>query len=159
MTILRSLLLAGLLALLLAGTVHAQWIQTNGPYGGDVNCFAVSGTNLFAGTYGGGVFRRPLSDMITSVEQSGSMPSHFTLEQNYPNPFNPSTNIQFALSQSSFVALEVFNALGERIDVLVSKELNTGSYEVNFNSRGLTSGVYFYKMQVIDPNRVRTGIC
>jgi hypothetical protein len=32
-----------------------QWVQTNCPYGGTINCFAVSGTNLFAGTYGGGV--------------------------------------------------------------------------------------------------------
>ena len=36
--------------------VQAQWVQTNGPYGGVIPCFAVSGTNLFAGTYGGGVF-------------------------------------------------------------------------------------------------------
>jgi len=36
--------------------ILAQWVQTNGPYGGDVRCFAISGTNLFAGTYGGGVF-------------------------------------------------------------------------------------------------------
>ena len=34
----------------------AQWVQTNGPYGGYVYCFAVSGTNLFVGTTGGGVF-------------------------------------------------------------------------------------------------------
>ncbi len=33
--------------------VFAQWVQTNGPYGGRINCFAVSGTNLFAGTDGG----------------------------------------------------------------------------------------------------------
>src|SRR5258706_5821872 len=31
----------------------AQWVQTNGPYGSRVLCFAVSGTNLFAGTPGG----------------------------------------------------------------------------------------------------------
>ena len=37
--------------------LHSQWIQTNGPYGGDVYCFAVSGTNLFAGTFYHGVFR------------------------------------------------------------------------------------------------------
>jgi hypothetical protein len=36
--------------------LHNQWIQTNGPYGGNVRTFAVSGTNLFAGTSGGGVF-------------------------------------------------------------------------------------------------------
>ncbi len=28
----------------------AQWVQTDGPYGGNIHCFAVSGTNLFAGT-------------------------------------------------------------------------------------------------------------
>ena len=32
---------------------QAQWVQTNGPYGGNVTALAVSGTNLFAGTDGG----------------------------------------------------------------------------------------------------------
>ena len=39
----------------------AQWVRTNGPSGGAVNCLAVSpngagGTNLLAGTFGGGIF-------------------------------------------------------------------------------------------------------
>jgi hypothetical protein len=34
----------------------AQWVQTNGPYGGDISCFAVSGTNVFTGVYAAGVF-------------------------------------------------------------------------------------------------------
>ncbi|MGA2622692.1 MAG: T9SS type A sorting domain-containing protein [Bacteroidota bacterium] len=41
---------------MLASTVHTQWVQTNGPYGGIVSCFAVSGANLFAGAGGSGVF-------------------------------------------------------------------------------------------------------
>ncbi len=48
-----------LILLLSHGGLHsarAQWVQTNGPYGGIVNCLAVSGTNLFAGTGRGGVF-------------------------------------------------------------------------------------------------------
>ena len=36
--------------------LHAQWVQTSGPYGGNIKCFAVSGTNLFAGISGSGVF-------------------------------------------------------------------------------------------------------
>ena len=36
---------------------YAQWVQTNGPEGAGVNCFAVLDTNLFAGTLGSGVFR------------------------------------------------------------------------------------------------------
>ena len=34
----------------------AQWVQTNGPYGGDITCFAVDNTTIFAGTYSGGVY-------------------------------------------------------------------------------------------------------
>ena len=33
--------------------VNAQWVQTNGPNGGTVNCFAISDTNIYAGTNGG----------------------------------------------------------------------------------------------------------
>src|SRR5450759_3571560 len=40
----------------LSNTSQAQWVQANGPYGGFVRCFLVNGANLFAGTYGGGVF-------------------------------------------------------------------------------------------------------
>jgi photosystem II stability/assembly factor-like uncharacterized protein len=54
----RTLWLALSLAAFLSRQIpsQAQWIQTNGPYSGSINCFAVSDTNLFAGTYGGGVF-------------------------------------------------------------------------------------------------------
>jgi len=37
-------------------SLHAQWIPTNGPYGGDITCFAVDSTTIFAGTYSGGVY-------------------------------------------------------------------------------------------------------
>jgi hypothetical protein len=37
--------------------LQAQWVQTNGPYGGPLASFAVSGTNIYAGCQGGGVFR------------------------------------------------------------------------------------------------------
>jgi hypothetical protein len=52
----RSILVLFLLSLMHAGVAHAQWVQTNGPYGGMIISFAVSGTNLFAGTDSGGVF-------------------------------------------------------------------------------------------------------
>lgn len=36
--------------------VQAQWIQTSGPYGVCVDCMAFSGSNLFAGTSGKGIY-------------------------------------------------------------------------------------------------------
>jgi PKD repeat protein/photosystem II stability/assembly factor-like uncharacterized protein len=36
--------------------LNAQWVYTNGPAGSHIPCFASSGSNIFAGTYGSGVF-------------------------------------------------------------------------------------------------------
>jgi len=79
-------------------------------------------------------------------EISGSVPLQFELMQNYPNPFNPSTNIQFALLQRSFVRLEIFNSLGEKIETLIAEEFDTGTYNYDWNANGLPSGVYFYTL-------------
>lgn len=35
----------------------SQWLQMNGPNRGFIYCFASNGSNVFAGSYGGGVFR------------------------------------------------------------------------------------------------------
>ena len=73
-------------------------------------------------------------------------PSKFTLEQNYPNPFNPSTKIRFSIPSNIFVTLKVYNVLGSEIATLINDVLNAGSYEVDFNAKGLSSGVYFYSI-------------
>ena len=35
---------------------QGDWEQTNGPFGGTILFLAISGNNIFAGTYGGGVY-------------------------------------------------------------------------------------------------------
>jgi ligand-binding sensor domain-containing protein len=49
-------ILAILTFILNFNSLKAQWIQTSGPTGGIVNCLAASGTKLFAGTNGNGVY-------------------------------------------------------------------------------------------------------
>ncbi|MEG8946386.1 T9SS type A sorting domain-containing protein [Rosettibacter firmus] len=78
--------------------------------------------------------------------QSG-IPANFALEQNYPNPFNPTTKIRFTIPSKDFVTLKVFNTLGEEVAQLINKEMNAGSYEVDFIAQGLSSGVYFYTLK------------
>jgi len=70
----------------------------------------------------------------------------FTLNQNYPNPFNPSTRISFSIPQNSFVTVKVFDVLGNEIETLVNRDLSAGSYDIEFVSKNLTSGVYFYNL-------------
>jgi len=38
---------------MVVNSASAQWLQTNGPGGGNVACMAMSGSNIFAGTFGG----------------------------------------------------------------------------------------------------------
>jgi hypothetical protein len=53
----RKLILVTLLVFFgLSNNMNAQWQRINGLYGGHIKCFATDGTNLFAGTYGGGVY-------------------------------------------------------------------------------------------------------
>jgi hypothetical protein len=106
------------------------------------------GTYLFVVTDDGLVWRRPLSEMITGVkDQNNDIPSQFILEQNYPNPFNPSTKIRYSVPQSSDVMIKVFDILGKEVATLVNEEKPAGSYDVNFDAAGLSSGIYFYKLQ------------
>jgi hypothetical protein len=74
--------------------------------------------------------------------------NNYFLFQNFPNPFNPSTKIKFSMPASSFVTLEVFNTLGEKIDILVSKELSAGTYSYDWNASKLPSGIYFYQLRI-----------
>ena len=77
-------------------------------------------------------------------------PEEFKLFQNHPNPFNPSTNIRFQVSNSAFVSLKIFDALGNEVATLVSEEKQPGNYEVKFNSGtvpNLSSGIYFYTLR------------
>ena len=75
-------------------------------------------------------------------------PQSFNLHQNYPNPFNPTTTIEFSLSQSSPVTLQIFNSLGEEITTLVSGRLSSGSHSYVWDAANQASGVYLYRLQV-----------
>ncbi|MBS4027807.1 MAG: T9SS type A sorting domain-containing protein [Ignavibacteriales bacterium] len=73
----------------------------------------------------------------------------FALLQNYPNPFNPTTTIKYAVPQSGFVSLVVYDVLGKEVATLLKNEqMEIGEHEIQFDASGLTSGVYFYRLTV-----------
>jgi len=68
------------------------------------------------------------------------------LDQNYPNPFNPNTVISYRLAISSFAKLNVYDVLGNEVELLVNQKQTVGVYEVDFDGSNLPSGIYFYKL-------------
>ncbi|MBS1492629.1 MAG: T9SS type A sorting domain-containing protein [Bacteroidetes bacterium] len=74
------------------------------------------------------------------------IPTKFALMQNYPNPFNPATIINYQLAVNSFVSLKVYDVTGKEVMNVINENQTAGYYTVSFNSAGLSSGTYFYKL-------------
>ena len=87
---------------------------------------------------------------ITNVESKHNRqgPTGFKLEQNYPNPFNPQTKIVYSLSKSDHVKLTIYDILGHTVRTLINAWQTADSYSVYFDASDLSSGVYFYRLQV-----------
>jgi hypothetical protein len=85
---------------------------------------------------------------ITDVEKDNStLPVTYNLSQNYPNPFNPSTVINYSIPKESNVSLKIYNLLGQEVKTLVDETKAPGNYNVSFNARDLSSGIYFYSLK------------
>jgi len=138
---------------LLSTDKGTSWRGVNsGLANGVVWSLAVSGTNLLAaigswGAGGAGVWRRPLSELLSVDAPAIGAPAVFGLEQNYPNPFNPSTTIRYALPHRTHVLLTVLNTLGQRVATLVDAVQEPGEHSVKFDGGGIASGVYYYRLQ------------
>lgn len=90
----------------------------------------------------------PYTSFLFVREDNAPLPTGYKLYQNYPNPFNPSTYIRFELKNKALVTLKVFNVLGQEVETLVREELTPGTYRATFNASKLSSGIYFYTLNV-----------
>ncbi|HUL42731.1 MAG TPA: FlgD immunoglobulin-like domain containing protein [Bacteroidota bacterium] len=84
---------------------------------------------------------------------SSVIPGEMRLKPNYPNPFNPSTQIEFDLSGSANVRLEVFDVNGRLVNVLVDGNLEAGNHVVrwdgtSFSGDRVASGIYFDRLLI-----------
>jgi len=90
-----------------------------------------------------------------SIEKENKTPKEIRLYQNYPNPFNPTTAIRYSIPVGirhalflQNVQLRVFNVLSKEVATLVNKVQSSGNYKVEFNSKNLPSGTYFYQLKI-----------
>jgi hypothetical protein len=77
-----------------------------------------------------------------------SIPNVYTLNQNYPNPFNPVTKINYSVAKQGLVSMKVYDILGREVTTLVNEVKSPGYYIVDFDGSNLSSGVYFYRLNI-----------
>ena len=91
--------------------------------------------------------------VLKEVRGEGIIPVSFALGQNYPNPFNPQTTILFELGKPADVRIDVFDILGKNVFQIKEFDLREGTHSLKFNSEGLSSGVYFYRLSAYSYER------
>ena len=76
-----------------------------------------------------------------------TMPTQLTLSKAYPNPFNPSTSLEMYVPAEGFVSLNVYNVMGQLVDVIHNGAMSEGYHSVTWNASDMTSGVYFVRAE------------
>ena len=82
-----------------------------------------------------------------ALQVYGTSTPAYKLWQNYPNPFSRTTTFTFSISESEFVTMKLYNILGQEVATVTSGLKEAGTYDLFFDARSLSSGVYFYQLQ------------
>jgi hypothetical protein len=56
------------------------------------------------------------------------------------------TKIKYSIPEDDFVALNIYDILGNELKTLLNDYKQAGTYETEFNASNLPSGVYFYRI-------------
>ena len=125
----------------------SSWIATEiPPLGVTFQIYAADTMNVYA-MQNHALFKLNSPFFVTDVSESNNnLIQHYILKQNYPNPFNPRTTINYQIPELSFVTLKVYDVLGSEVATIVNEEKPSGSYTIDFDARGLSNGIYFYKI-------------
>ncbi|MFA5832783.1 MAG: T9SS type A sorting domain-containing protein [Bacteroidota bacterium] len=123
---------------------------TSGDFDGNNFTMTIDAANTwFAATIASGVAPFSKQGALLRVDEHAgqTIPLTYSIEQNYPNPFNPTTNFQYSLAQEGLISLKIYDLVGHEIATLVNEVKQPGIYYATWNAAGLSSGIYFYKMQ------------
>lgn len=80
------------------------------------------------------------------VEKDRSETGAIELEQNFPNPFDVETTINFTIHERAQIRLEISDANGRVLDVLVNGQLNEGQYTERWDASAYAPGTYYYSL-------------
>ncbi len=125
------------------------WIQVDNLAHGEAS-FAPGKTGWSAGC-GDTIYKWTNKTLGIGDDFFPNQPDKITiLSQNYPNPFTSSTSIEYKIPGSATVILKVYDIFGSEVATLVNEGKSAGTYKVIFDSRGLSRGTYYYRLQAGD---------
>jgi photosystem II stability/assembly factor-like uncharacterized protein len=135
------------------------WTQfNNGLTDSSIQSFGVNDTYLFAGvgpgTYGGSVWRYPLSQV--SVKRAQQIrPELASLKVHSTGRYNPAVSIDFSIPSPEKVSIGIYDLSGHLVTKLDDKLFTAGQHTLQWNARNAGSGCYVVRMQAGESVQVR----
>jgi len=83
----------------------------------------------------------------TTVDEFFEKVLELALYSNFPEPFSARTTVNYALPEEMHVHAEVYNALGQRIQLLVDGTQVAGTHTLQLDLSGVAAGLYFLRMR------------
>jgi hypothetical protein len=105
------------------------------------------------------VYRFDISTQSAFVQADETTPATFSLHRNHPNPFNGETRLSFDNEVSQYLALKIYNILGQEVTTLAEGVYSPGTYYAYWNGADIggimqSSGVYFAKLQADNASQI-----
>jgi hypothetical protein len=96
--------------------------------------------------YGWGIINAyaTASPVTSFIHKSAAVSEKFTLYGNYPNPFNPVTTISYELLRPAGIQIMIFDALGERVQLVYSGISPAGKQQLIWHASQLGCGMYYF---------------
>jgi len=153
----RHLFITVVLTVMLTGSISAQNLAVGtvstfaGTTSGEMSSVTAIGGQPVIGLSGdvyAGIWGVIVPLGIATVEEPAELPMKWEIGTAYPNPFNPSVAFSVSLPVSVHLKAEVYNVLGQRVEVLANRQMPQGQHRLVWNAHGCASGVYFLRAEV-----------
>ena len=76
-----------------------------------------------------------------------NIPGDISIENIYPNPFNPTTSIDFSISVSNSISIDLYDINGHLVKNITEGYYGAGSYSKLIDGSDITSGAYFVRLE------------
>lgn len=138
-----------------SGNYGDSWQNVTGGLGNTkIQSLVAMDGSLFAGSYGGGVWQRPLSEMTVAVKRHGGLSSAGSELISICTSAKPNSNfsVSFFNQRSSHVTLNVLDLMGKEQVVLVDGFLGPGKHTHQWSTKILAPGCHIIKIQIGETN-------
>ncbi len=112
-----------------------------------ISALIVNGDNLYAGSGANGVWRRPISEMISSGNEVVGADRIAPAIMVYPNPASNSATVNFSTAASEPVTITIYNLLGKEIARPYDGEVSAGNHSIRWDAGTVTNGAYLCQLK------------